>query len=107
VVLAIVAMLLTIAVPRYFASLDNARDTALRKSLGHARRHRPVQGRRGQLPDNLGSWSAPATCAACRPTRSPARPTSGSRTGTRLGRLRDVHSGAPGNGQDGTPYASW
>ena len=21
--------------------------------------------------------------------------------------LRDVHSGAPGNGKDGTPYASW
>jgi prepilin-type N-terminal cleavage/methylation domain-containing protein len=33
IVLAIVATLLTIAVPSYFASLDNARETSLRKSL--------------------------------------------------------------------------
>ena len=110
VVLAIIAMLLTIAVPRYFASLDNARDTALRKSLS------VMRSAIDQYNADLGKY--PGTLqelVTARYLRSlPVDPVTGSAdqwipemAPDSGGGMRDVHSGAPGNGQDGTPYASW
>ena len=109
VVLAIVAMLLTIAVPRYFASLDNARDTALRKSLS------VLRSASDQYNADLGP--SPGTLpelVTARYLRSlPVDPVTGAadqwvpEMAPDSGGMRDVHSGAPGNGLDGTPYASW
>ena len=103
VVLAIVAMLLTIAVPRYFASLDNARDTALHKSLSVMRGAiDQYKADLGKYPDNLQELVNarylrslpvdPVTGAANQWIPEPAPDSSG---------MRDVHSGAPGMARDG------
>ena len=109
VVLAIVAMLLTVAVPRYFASLENAREAALQKSLSVVRGaidqyHADL----GKYPDNLQEL------VNARYLRSlPVDPVSGAsdqwvlESAPDSGGLRDIHSGAPGNARDGTPYANW
>lgn len=109
IVLAIVGTLLTIAVPSYFASLEHARETALRKSL-HVMRAAIDQyhGDRGKYPDTLQEL------VSARYLRSiPVDPISGAadqwvaETSGEGGGLRDVKSGAPGSGRDGTAYASW
>jgi general secretion pathway protein G len=111
VVLAIVASLLTIAVPSYFASLENSKETALRQSLSVMRDaidH--YHGDLGKYPDSLQEL------VVKRYLRSvPSDPISGladnwiveGPTESGAGGVRDVKSGAPGNGRDGTPYASW
>jgi prepilin-type N-terminal cleavage/methylation domain-containing protein len=108
VVLAIIASLLTIAVPNYFASLDNAKETALRQSLSVMRDaidH--YHGDVGHYPDSLQDL------VAKRYLRSiPSDPVSGLADNWVLepaggGGLRDIRSGAPGNGRDGTPYGNW
>jgi general secretion pathway protein G len=111
VVLAIVASLLTIAVPSYFASLENSKETALRQSLSVMRDaidkyHADV----GRYPDSLQDL------VTKRYLRSmPSDPITGLADNWIIegpgdsgkGNVRDVKSGAPGNGRDGTAYASW
>lgn len=111
IVLAIVATLLTIAVPSYFASLDNARETALRQSLSVMRTaidH--YRGDRDRYPQSLQEL------VDARYLRSiPPDPITGAsdqwimEPSAQPGQagLRDIRSGAPGHGRDGTPYASW
>jgi general secretion pathway protein G len=111
VVLAIIASLLTIAVPSYFASLQNSRETALRQSLAVMRSaidH--YYGDVGKYPDNLQDL------VSKRYLRSvPSDPISGASDmwviepppDASAGAMRDVHSGAPGNGRDGTAYGTW
>jgi general secretion pathway protein G len=110
IVLAIVGTLLAIAVPSYFSSLDNAKETSLRQSLSVMRSaidH--YYGDLGKYPSNLQEL------VTARYLRSiPADPITGATdqwvpenaTGGQSG-VRDVRSGAPGNGRDGTAYASW
>jgi general secretion pathway protein G len=111
VVLAIIATLLAIAVPSYFASLDNARETALKKDLSVMRAAiDQYHGDRGKYPESLQEL------VDARYLRSiPVDPISGvvdrwigesAADGTAVG-LRDVHSGTAGNAHDGTAYASW
>ena len=111
VVLAIVASLLTIAVPSYFASLENSKETALRQSLSVMRGaidhyHADL----GKYPDSLQDL------VTKRYLRSvPSDPITGLADNWLVegpgdsgkGAVRDVKSGAPGNGRDGTAYASW
>lgn len=123
IVLAIVGTLLAIAVPSYFGSLDNARETALKQSLSVMRTaidH--YHGDRGKYPESLrelvdakylrsipvdpvtglpDSWVEEA--AADSP--QVAQATQGGPAAR--GGVRDVHSGTAGSGRDGTPYASW
>jgi type II secretion system protein G len=113
IVLAIVGTLLTIAVPSYFASLDNAKDTALRQSLSVMRTaidH--FKGDTGRYPESLQEL------VSAKYLRSiPADPITGATDqwqtemgageAGQAGGVRDVRSNAPGNGKDGTPYASW
>lgn len=111
VVLAVIATLLAIAVPHYFNSLENSKETALRQSLAVVRdaidHH---QGDLGRYPDSLEDL------VARRYLRSvPVDPITGRAdswvlvppTDADKGRLRDLHSGAVGNGRDGSAYASW
>lgn len=111
VVMAIVALLLTLAVPQYFGRVDAAREAVLRENLHQMRdaldKFHADQGRYPEtldelvsrrylrripldpLTDSAGSWVV----------IRPADP--------RQGGVADVHSGAEGNGRDGTAYGSW
>jgi prepilin-type N-terminal cleavage/methylation domain-containing protein len=111
VVLAIIASLLTIAVPSYFASLENSKETALRQSLSVMRDaidH--YHGDLGKYPDSLQDLVAKHYLRSV-----PSDPITGladnwvieGPTDSGKGAMRDVKSGAPGNGRDGTAYASW
>ena len=111
VVMAILATLLTLVAPRYFDSLERAKETALRTDLRLMReaidKHRADTGR---LPETLESLvhsrylrALPIDPVTDRAdtwvlVASPDRLTPG---------LHDVRSGAPGASRDGTAYASW
>lgn len=111
VVMAIIATLLTIALPRYFGSVDKSKEVALKQSLSvmrdaldqyyadHAKypdaleelvnkryiRSMPVD----PLTERSDTWTvieAPADASV-------------------KGSVYDIRSGAPGNASDGTPYA--
>src|SRR5262249_35254864 len=112
IVLAIVGTLLTIAVPSYFASLDNAKETSLKQSLSVMRTaidH--YKGDQGKYPETLQEL-----VNATYLRNLPADPITGVsdqwtvETAAEPGQpsgVKDVHSAAPGNGKDGTPYATW
>lgn len=111
VVMVIIALLLTIAAPRYFAHLDRAREVALRESLGVMREAiDKFQGDTGKYPADLDELVArrylrgvpvdPLTDSASSWIVVPPPPPA-------PGGVYDVHSGAPGNGRDGTPFREW
>lgn len=111
VVMAILATLLSLAAPRYFDSLDRAREAALRTDLRLMReaidKHRADTGR---LPESLEAL-AQARYLRAVPVdpitdradtwvlvASPDVSTQG---------VHDVRSGAPGAARDGTAYGGW
>ena len=111
VVMTIIATLLTIAVPRYFKTLERSRETVLRQDLQVLREAIDKHyGDLGQYPDSLVALVErkyiravpvdPLTKAADTwemvVSDDPDHPG-----------IRDVHSGAPGNGEDGSPYSQW
>jgi general secretion pathway protein G len=112
VVLAIVALLLTLAVPRFFPSVDKTKETIL---LGNLRSTRAVidqfHADTGRYPDSLEQLVEKKYLA-----RLPVDPILESDSGWVIvppeeegvqGAVYDLHSGAPGNGRDGRPYAEW
>ncbi len=113
VVMAIVALLTSIAAPRYFASLQKGRETALLSSLNTMRDAiDQFAADKGRYPDSLQEL------AQLRYIRElPEDPLTGSRdTWVELappselqatGRLWDVRSGAAGRSADGRLYADW
>lgn len=111
VVLAIVALLLTLAVPRYFTSIDKAREVILADNLRHTRDAiDQFYADRGRYPDSLEQL------VEKRYLRSmPVDPITESTTTWVLvppedatkGGLYSVRSGAPGNDRSGRPYAEW
>ena len=111
VVLSVIALLLTVALPRYFASLDRAKEAVLREDLNQMRDAiQRYQGDKGKYPETL------ETLAAEKYLRQvPVDPISESAASWTIvppddpqkGGVYDVRSGAPGVGQDGKPYAEW
>ena len=111
VVLAIVALILSVATVRYFSSLDRARETVLKQDLATMRDAiQKYNADKGRYPETLDAL------VADRYLRSvPVDPlTESTRTwvalppaGTDSKGVADVQSGAPGNGQDGSAYATW
>lgn len=113
VVMAIVALLVSIAAPRYFGSLDRARENTLRTSLNVMRDAiDQYTGDQGRYPDSLEQL------VKARYLRElPEDPlTSRSDTWMALapapdaaleGQLADVRSGAAGRASDGRLYADW
>lgn len=112
VVLAIIATLLAIAAPRYFTSLDRAREAALRESLSVMRDAiDKYHGDTGRFPESLDDLVSkrylrklppdPVTESADTWRVVPPPP------GAAAGNVYDVHSGADGNGADGMPLAEW
>ena len=110
-VMAILALLLSIAAPRYFESVDRAKEVALRTNLR-------------QLRESIDKYHADAAAypeslqklVDARYLRNvPADPITDSVTtwilvahpdGVTQG-VYDVRSGAAGNGRDGTAYVTW
>ena len=111
VVMAILATLLAIAAPRYFESVDKAKETALRSDLRVMREAIDKHlGDTGHLPDSLQALVTMKYLRAI-----PIDPITDSvddwvivahPDGQTPG-IYNVRSGAPGAGRDGSAYATW
>ena len=111
VVLAIIALLLTIALPRYFGSLDKSREAVLKEDLYQLRDAiGKYYGDKGKYPDSLDALASekylrkvpvdPITeSAATWVVVAPEDPQKGG--------VYDVKSGAQGKASDGSVYTEW
>ena len=111
VVMAIVATLLTIAVPRYFGSLERSKEAVLKENLYQMRDAiSKYYADKGRYPESLDSL---ATDKYLR--QVPLDPiTESAKTWVALAPedplkqgVADVKSGAQGKASDGTEYANW
>ena len=111
VVLAIVALLLTLAVPRYLPRIDGARETILLDNLRNTREViDQFYSDTGRYPDSLEQLVErkylrslpvdPVTDSSA--TWIVVPPEDGTR-----GAVYSIRSGAPGNDRSGKPYADW
>jgi general secretion pathway protein G len=111
VVMAIIATLLTIAVPRYFKSLERSKETVLRQDLSTMREQIDrYAGDKGHYPESLQSlvtdhylrsipvdpFTGDNEHWVVVPSDEPENPG-----------MKDVKSGAEGTGQNGVAYAVW
>jgi general secretion pathway protein G len=114
VVLAVIALLLALAAPRYFDHIQRSREAVLRENLGVMRDAiDKYHADRGRYPDALSDLVTRRYLRAV-----PMDPITDSRetwvllppptgTATAGGAVYDVRSSAPGTGADGTPFESW
>lgn len=111
VVMTIISLLLTLAVPRYFHSVEKSKETVLRDNLSILRETLDkYYGDVGKYPDDLDELvtkkylrgiprdpiTESATTWVTIPPEDPNK-----------GLIYDIKSGAPGNGRDGSLYADW
>ena len=111
VVMAIIAMLLALALPRYFNQLERSRETILKQDLAVMRDAiDKFHGDRGRYPDSLDEL------VSARYLRTlPVDPITDradtwqivAPAGDAAGALYDIKSGAPGTARDGGAYADW
>ena len=111
VVMVIIASLLTLAVPRYFHSVEKSREAVLRGNLVLVRESLDkFYSDNGRYPDNLNDL---VTRKYLR--RLPQDPVTDSDVtwiivpppDSAKGGVYDIHSGAPGTSLSGTPYSEW
>jgi general secretion pathway protein G len=111
VVLAIVALLLTLAVPRYFPSIDSAKETILAENLRNVRLViDQYHGDTGRYPDSLEQLVEKKYLR-----KLPLDPITDSSASwiivapedTSQGAVYNILSGAPGNDRSGKPYLDW
>jgi general secretion pathway protein G len=111
VVLGIVALLLTLAVPRFFPRIDSARETVLAENLRNTRAViDQYYSDTGRYPDSLdqlvekkylrGLPIDPVTDSSA--TWIVVPPEDGAKGG-----VYSIKSGAPGNDRSGKPYLDW
>jgi general secretion pathway protein G len=111
VVLACIGLLLSIAAPRFMQHIDHAREVTLRQDLQQVRvAIDQFQADQSRYPVGLDELvahhylrSVPVDPITNRADTWRFEQAPGQATGT----ISDVHSGAPGQAQDGSPYASW
>ncbi len=112
VVLTIVALMLSLAVPRYFNSVQRSKETVLRTNLATTRDAiDKFYGDRGRYPDSLEQLVEtrylrnmpfdPLTDSAATWTIVPPPSTD------RPGLVYDLRSAAPGQSSSGERYADW
>ncbi len=111
VVMAIIAVLLTLAVPRYFGSLEKSKEAVLKEDLYQLRDAiGKYYGDKGKYPESLDVLASekylrklpidPITeSAASWVVVAPDDPQKGG--------VYDVKSGAQGKSSDGSSYADW
>jgi general secretion pathway protein G len=111
VVLAIVALLLTLAAPRFFPSIDSAKETILADNLRNTRAViDQFYADTGRYPDSLEQLVEKRYLRVL-----PQDPITESTTSWILvppedaskGALYSIRSGAPGNDKNGKPYSEW
>ncbi|WP_256081585.1 type II secretion system protein [Massilia sp. YIM B04103] len=109
VVLGIIALLLTLAVPRYFPSVDRAKETVLNDNLRNTRLViDQFYGDTGRYPDSLEQLVEKKYLRAM-----PIDPITETSDGWIVvppddgskGGVADIKSGAPGNDRNGKPYS--
>ena len=111
VVMAIIAMLLSLTMPRYFRSVDKSKEAALHSDLsGFRDAIDKYYGDNGKYPDSLEELVVKKYLRDI-----PPDPLTGSNLtwivvgpqGSVQGKVYNVRSAAPGAAKDGTPYAQW
>ena len=111
VVLAIVSTLLTLALPRYFSSLEKSKEAVLKENLAQVRDAiSRYHADRGRYPDNLESLVSdkylrkvpldPVTESVATWVIVPPED-------LQKGGVYDLRSGATGRGMDGSEYSQW
>ena len=110
VVMAIIALLLTIATPRYFQHVERTKEAVLHENLA------AVRDAIDKFHADTDTWPADLqTLVDRRYLRSlPMDPMTDRTDSWQLvpppdggGGVYDLHSGAPGGGQDGTEFVNW
>jgi general secretion pathway protein G len=111
VVLAILALLLTLAVPRYFSGIERAKEATLRQDLNTLRESiDKFYADTGQYPNKLEDLVARKYIR-----KLPIDPMTENNATWLLiapeppleGDIVDIHSGALGTAKDGSKYADW
>jgi general secretion pathway protein G len=111
VVMAVIATLLTLAVPRYFASIEKSKEAVLHANLTLLRQTLDkYYGDKGKYPDALDDLVAGKYLRSV-----PTDPITDSSTTwvivppeqPELGGVYDVKSGAEGKARDGSAYLDW
>lgn len=111
VVMAIIALLLALAVPRYFGSVDRSKETVLKENLFLMRDTlQKYYSDKGKYPDDLTGLVSDKYLR-----KIPVDPITESDQTWRVvppddsskGGVYDVHSGAQGSASDGTSYSEW
>jgi general secretion pathway protein G len=111
VVLGIIALLLTLAVPRYFPSVDKTKETILADNLRSTRAIiDQYYGDTGKFPDSLEQLVEKKYLRAL--PIDPITEKSDSWVivppdDVSKGSVADIKSGAPGNDRSGKPYSDW
>jgi general secretion pathway protein G len=110
-VMAILALLMSLAVPKYFRSVDRSRETVLKQNLFQVRESLDQYfADTGAYPQQLQDLVARNYLRA-----APVDPITGSATTWKLlppkdpsrAGIYDIRSGAPGKSLDGSAYADW
>lgn len=110
VVLSIVALLLTIAAPRYFKSVEKSKETVLKSNLAMTRDALDkFYGDNGRYPDSLDELIQKKYLR-----KLPVDPLVDDSTSWIIvpprsagGGVGDIFSSAEGNASDGTPFRNW
>ena len=111
VVMAVIALLLSLAVPRYFASVDRSKEVVLKEDLFLMRDAlQKYYGDKGEYPSDLSDLVSQKYLR-----KIPVDPISESdKTWQTVspdadlkGNVYDVHSGATGQSKDGSSYSEW
>lgn len=111
VVLSIIALLISIAAPRYFNSVDKSKEAVLKQDLFTMRDAiDKYYGDTGRYPNSIDDLVSKKYLR-----KLPTDPITESAStwvvvppdNVEKGGVYDLHSGATGNGRDGTPYSSW
>jgi general secretion pathway protein G len=111
VVMAIIATLLTIALPRYFHSVEKSQEAVLRQNLSLTREVlEKYYADHGRYPDTLDELVSRKYLRSL-----PVDPFTGDAAAWLIvppdssdkGGVYDIRSGAPGTARDGTAYKDW
>jgi general secretion pathway protein G len=112
VVMAIVSMLVALAAPRYFRSVERSKETVLRQDLSVMRDALDkFYSDAGRYPDAIEDLVAKRYLRKIPPDPITERTDTWQATpppsDAIKGRVYNVRSGAEGVAQDGTPYSEW